>query len=1220
MAPADGGITRDSGIPDVSPGRGDAGPAPDAATLDSGAQTIETDAAAVESDAAPLETDAAAVESDAAPGDRDASPVAPDARLVEPDAEPVARDAEPVLPDAAPVEPDAAFPEPDAAFPEPDAAFPEPDAAFPEPDAAFPAPDAVAPDPDAASPDPDAAPPEPDASGPPAQPFAERRDITGGQDATAVVLVHPTVINAAPPNFGANLAYDLGNNWTIDPTMEGQILRWRDRATGGDARNILNEVGGTTRFYDSVDDGFFDGATARVYRVDPDDGVSLVRTGTVARYLAGGYTRLNRGVPVTGRRYLDTAQNLQNGRTYYYVVRAIHPSGTPSADSAEVEATPGADLDPPPVVEQTDYQGPIAGEPVEPAPPVAVRATPHDAGVLLEWDLAGGPEVVGYEIWRARTPGETHERRIELSADGPPVEAGDIYHLDLVLPNPRLDAVSDRLSWIPTQDPWSVFGPGVGTRDPTTHAPIDGGASSLRLSTESEEEVSIRQYRYGHPDSSYRHLEPGRTYRFAAWLKQEDIPDGRVEFRFNSNYRDVATVFEVSDAWQLFEWEFEAPPMPPPRQPIIQHIIAFTGPGTLWVDNAWIYEADRPVLDLDPRGVEALRRFEAGSLRIWSGQTNGSWGQTLDNWTDPPTANRTTWTTNNGKRASDTLKLPTALALCADTGTDPWLIVGPYMDESEWLGLIEYLAGPPDSPWGRKRALSGREAPWTDAFGQIRLELGNETWNPLFSPWTYANGREFGAFAAWFYDVARSSPFFDPDAFVFTLGGWAIQTTDEGYGAAARQVAEADEVTIAGYIGGWEAGFQAGGDAMTDEGFETILTFVPRQLQEETTAHAITRDALTARGFPYALGVYEAGPGYDLPNPGTPFNPVQEEYGKSLAAGVANLDAFLLRAALGYGMQNFFLFQPGYNWTSHTLETAGFRPHPSWLALEMRNTLVSGDMVATQRLDTPTVDLDRQGALDAVDGLPQLASYAFRDGDTWSVFLLSRRLEQATPVELHLPSASMVPTGAWGLEGDPRENNLDEDRVVITELPPPEAPAAGAPLRLDMPPGSVRLYRFEASAQPLPDRPWVTVNQAPGQADPTPRPFAAFEVWFSEPVETLPQESIVVEGDTDGRVRAVTPIATSGGMAFEVVVDDFADIGETRVRIPAGATRALDDSRRPATSSSPRRPSTPTRARFRIRPSYRGQTAGSAGAAPGLLRTIARTATRMAIASSGTCR
>jgi hypothetical protein len=80
------------------------------------------------------------------------------------------------------------------------------------------------------------------------------------------------------------------HNWIPDPSFEPTVLRYKFRAVGGSSTEIaLNNtadseadatLGGT------VTDGFFDGATVRVYRRPANGAFTQVRTGTVQNYFA----------------------------------------------------------------------------------------------------------------------------------------------------------------------------------------------------------------------------------------------------------------------------------------------------------------------------------------------------------------------------------------------------------------------------------------------------------------------------------------------------------------------------------------------------------------------------------------------------------------------------------------------------------------------------------------------------------------------------------------------------------------------------------------------------------------------------------------------------------------------------------------------------------------------------------------------------------------------
>jgi len=838
--------------------------------------------------------------------------------------------------------------------------------------------------------------------------------------------------------FGANIATATLNNWTIDPSMEGSVIRLRGNATGGGPDVILNDGGARTDFFQTIGDGFFDGATVRVYRT-VGEAVALVRRATVRRYLAS---------PTSGY-------------------------------------------------------------------------------------------------------------RIELAGSGPPVQAGDLYILELAAANAPVEKAHDRVSWVRQWDTWAVAGPGVTTRDPTTAAPENGGGSSLRITATGSGEVSIRQYRYGAPDSTYPSFEPGRTYRMEAWLKQADVADGQVRFRMSGSYAAVQHRFDVNGSWARYRFDFVAPARPPSGSPIGENILAFTGPGTVWVDNLVVYDPAYAPFAASPGMVAAFTEFRPGTMRIWSGQTNVAWGTSMANWTDPEALNVLTWDPNSGRQPAPTFKLPTALRFAQQTGATPWLIAGLYFREEEWLDLIEYLAGPTGTAYGDKRAAQGQPTPWTDVFPTIRIELANETWNPLFYPWNFDDPAEYGRFAEYFFSIARSSPYFAAvsDRIELVVNGWIVQTNENGYGPRARRAAPSSRVVdVTAYVGGWEAGGSVGGSTLTDAGFQDTLLFGPRVTEPYAAAHAATRDRLAAAGVPYALAVYEGGPGYGLPSPSLPYDPVQEQYGKSLAAAVATLDSFLINSSRGFGPQAFFLFQPGYNWSSHALIERGYQPHACWLALEMRNRLAAGDLVLSAINSAPTVDLAATDGTAARSNVPLVAAYTFRDGDRYTVFVLSRRLSDSTPVTLRLPFDTAAQVTRHRLTGDPRANNVDAAAVQVETM---RLAGFANPFTFTMPPGSVYAFVFEhTETLPLPAQPSVTIAQGVGQADPTSFPQVTFSVLFSEPVSGFGGADVVLGGTASPAHAVVTEIEPFTGTTYAVAVSGMRGSGTVTVAVPAGAATA----------------------------------------------------------------
>jgi len=245
-------------------------------------------------------------------------------------------------------------------------------------------------------------------------------------------------------------------------------------------------------------------------------------------------------------------------------------------------------------------------------------------------------------------------------------------------------------------------------------------------------------------------------------------------------------------------------------------------------------------------------------------------------------------------------------------------------------------------------------------------------------------------------------------------------------------------------------------------------------MQRNQQSMADGHDLLVKAGLHYDIAAYEGGPsGYSTSPKSAEQTDALERYGKSLAMGVASLDAWLGSYAQGWTDQLYSAYTEGKWWTSHTFMSNGFRPHAAWLAMTLRNRYASGDMMAVTTDTAPTLAVQK-------DVLPLIGVYAMRDGARWSVFVLSRKLDGkhdgqdfgdgATPVTLHLPFATAKKVTLYTLTGDPRQSNIDKMNITIQTHDITATTLANGVFTINaesgglvggLPPGSVYLYTFE---------------------------------------------------------------------------------------------------------------------------------------------------------------
>ncbi len=644
--------------------------------------------------------------------------------------------------------------------------------------------------------------------------------------------------------------------------------------------------------------------------------------------------------------------------------------------------------------------------------------------------------------------------QITFAEPGPAVQAGDVYVLTTV--RTEFPASVTR-TW--GNNPWWLYSglslnngkekqlweAGVRTALVPDAPTGDGASLSLTLPEgHNGERVSVGTWLLSAEKPDWPRFTEGKTFTLKLWLKQSGMATGNVDVQIASM---ASASFIVTNEWKEYSTDFIGTP---PKGLAERFDIGISEPGTLLIDNITIIEKNGPPpYGFYPQVVDTLKRFNPSTLRLWVLQENRGFGKSLDDALGNPVFSNLTFKETFGAGTTTPVGLHQQLELCAQVGTDPWIVTSTMFSAQEQKNLIEYLAGPADSPYGAKRAAWGRPAPWTDTFTQIKIEMGNETWNPSFIPQGFPfRGAEYGAYSEYMFQQMKSSPWFTPESFQLVLNGWSAQPKNDkwSFGAQAlRHAPSAQAIDIAYYTGGWDSVGLLKADNPT-ESWMNILTFSRRLLVPRAREFKQTADAIAAeQGRPGGVQslVYEAGPGYTLPGPGK-FDLEEQRQGKSLAHAINSLDIFMSNLRDGYGDQSFYKFKNGHYWASHNRK---WDEHIAWKALGMRNALLKGDLITANATEMVTIDLPETEAdvvsqsnsadksiksFPPVPNMPLIDCYPFKDGKRYSTLFISRRLDGPTPVQLKLPYTPKSAYTLYALMGDePGLHNIDDEVVKV---------------------------------------------------------------------------------------------------------------------------------------------------------------------------------------------
>ncbi len=157
--------------------------------------------------------------------------------------------------------------------------------------------------------------------------------------------------------------------------------------------------------------------------------------------------------------------------------------------------------------------------------------------------------------------------------------------------------------------------------------------------------------------------------------------------------------------------------------------IAVTEGAVLIDDIVFRHEGENPT-EFDDRFVAALQELRPGILRFLQ-----MGGNTVENMIRPPLQkfrfSGSPWM-KVGPRGGPFLhkfSMHEFFELCAYIGADPWFSLPGVMHPEELEQFMEYVAAPADTGFGKLRAELGQVRPWTEVFGEIIVEFGNEAWN-----------------------------------------------------------------------------------------------------------------------------------------------------------------------------------------------------------------------------------------------------------------------------------------------------------------------------------------------------------------------------------------------------------------------------------------------------------------------------------------------------------
>lgn len=1030
---------------------------------------------------------------------------------------------------------------------------------------------------------------------------------------SAEFIVRPKVIAKNPGAYTFTVDDGPVNALLKCGNFEPFSRRTKVHATGTSPNELIlpkHIVSG----YNTRKSGWYDGAKIRVYRI-VDGELRKIREDVITNHFVEGWNKGCEGVISSKmiKAGVFTAQTFipsysRRGCDYFYGVVSVDNQGRESECVTFTKIKVPFNLPKKtssvknPIVPFVAYKGSDAN--LRPAAPTHLSHLLDDKNglITLNWKMNETKDIAGYRIYYSDyNPNNFRGYHIYLK-NSPKDPEKFIKDTDMVFIDHEkfsFDAESELSNRVThafqnlihspyfkntEEKKWKLV---KHTKNSPKELLLNGGRTCVQVDLLSKTKANFDKYNHASlAQHWYKVLDPKKTYIVEFWAKKEGSESLKATFELKGPLKNelLPFVFDIDKEWKKYKQEWSIKTLLENKGSIGLMRLSFEGQGRFWLDNWKVYEKGINWMDYSESDYQTLRDSKMAAYRSHS-HIKTFHGYSMEGFTN--SAGGIEW---KGGVPNDFNTLPNQLNIMKNAKVEPWLQIEMCMNEKEWLGFIEYFCASynksQDSmktkPWAYKRVLQGHTDSYLSVFKRVLFEISNETWNPLFRPFTftgvsmidgktgrkYNSGEIYGLFQEYVISIFKSSPYWTEEAnkkFEFVLGGWAAHESSNGYGqSAGRMSPNSDYMTIAAYNGGWDE--KAPPAKPGPKGYFDALTVSQRSHIPRANK---LNNVKKSDGGKYFLGTYEAGPGYNLNGlNGVKMTPEMIEQEnltmKSLAAGTATLDVFLAQGSLGYKLQNFFTFKRNRNyWSSHARSEIGGQAYPSWKMLSLYNKHGLGDFLLTQQLSGPSWSVKRTGYKQkGTINIPLVSVYATEVRDRLNLFVLSRKVEGYplkndkgfTPVEVNLPIGGAKKLTLYRFSGQQSDHNLDADNVSVekVELSPELAKESfvinektGANM-LGIAPASTLLYVFEGFKKSS-EAKGIMVKVSSDQPKTVSEGPIRFKLFLAKdiPVE---KKDITVSGSSGASsVMSVEEVGGSYGTIYDIVINDMLKSGTVEI-------------------------------------------------------------------------